>query len=259
MREMTAIEKHYNKFNEDKRLLTRHGQVEFVTSMKYIHKCLENMENPKILDVGAGTGRYTVALANEGYDVTAVELVQHNVGIIKQKGSSAKVYKGNAKKLSRFEDGSFDVVLMFGPMYHLCSFEDKLKALKEGKRVLKPGGRLLVAYFMNDYRVIRYAFKEKHVKECIEKNMLSDDFMCISKEDDLYHSVRLENIEKLNNAAGLKRIKIIAADGAANYIRPVLNSLDEEEFAAFIEYHLAICERMDMMGASAHTVDILTK
>ena len=80
---MTELEKYYNKFNEEKRLNSRHGQVEYLTSMKYIHKYLEKKENAKILDVGAGTGRYSVQLANEGYDVTAVELVKYNLGILK--------------------------------------------------------------------------------------------------------------------------------------------------------------------------------
>lgn len=62
---MTALEQYYNKFNEEKRLTRRHGNVEFVTSMKYIHKYLEGKTEAKILDVGAGTGRYSVALAEE--------------------------------------------------------------------------------------------------------------------------------------------------------------------------------------------------
>ena len=66
---------HYMKFCEDKRLTRRHGNVEYVTSMKYIHEYLSEDKTTKILDVGAGTGRYSVQLANEGYDVTAVELV----------------------------------------------------------------------------------------------------------------------------------------------------------------------------------------
>ena len=71
--------------------------------------------------------------------------------------------------------------------------------------------------------------------------------------------VRLEDIESLNWEAGLDRIKIIAADGAANYIRPYLNALSEEEFDYFLEYHMKTCERADLMGASGHTVDILQK
>ena len=62
---------------------------------------------------------------NEGYDVTAVELVKYNLGILKQKGSSVKAYQGTALNLKRFEDNSFDLTLLFGPMYHLISFKDK--------------------------------------------------------------------------------------------------------------------------------------
>ena len=61
----------------------------------------------------------------------------------------------------------------------------------------------------------------------------------------------------MNAEAGLHRYRIVAADGAANYMRPFLNALTEEEFEEFIRYHLATCERMDLMGASGHTVDIL--
>ena len=58
------LEQYYNKFCEEKRLTRRHGNIEYITSMKYIHKYLEEMPcDAKILDVGAGTGRYSVALA----------------------------------------------------------------------------------------------------------------------------------------------------------------------------------------------------
>lgn len=258
-REMTELEQYYNKFNEDKRLLSRHGQVEYITSMKYIHECLEKYEAPKIIDIGAGTGRYSVALANEGYDVTAVELVKYNLGILKKKGADVKAYQGNALKLKRFEDESFDVTLLFGPMYHLFSFEDKLKALSEACRVTKRGGRLLVAYCMNEYCVLTYAFKEGHIKECLEENRLTEDFHSISAPKDLYDYVRLEDIDALNKAAGIYREKIISPDGPSDYLRPVLNAMDEETFEQYVRYHLSICERPDLIGAGAHTLDILLK
>lgn len=262
---MTELEEYYNKFNEEKRLNSRHGNVEFLTSMHYIHLRLKELEAAreraeiKILDIGAGTGRYSVPLAEEGYDVSAVELVKHNLGRLKQKNSSVKAYQGNALRLKRFEDESFDVTLLFGPMYHLRREEDKLQALMEAKRVTKKGGYIFVAYIMNEFSVITYAFKERHILEGLQNGMLDENYHCTDVANPLYSFVRLEDIAKLDELAGLSRVKMIAADGAANYIRPYLNALTEEEYEAFIRYHLATCERMDLMGASSHTVDILTK
>ncbi|GFP74437.1 class I SAM-dependent methyltransferase [Clostridium fungisolvens] len=253
------LEKHYNKFCEDKRLTRRHGQVEYITSMKYIHQCLENKPNAKILDVGAGTGRYSVQLAKEGYDVTAVELVKHNLGVLKSKGSTVKAYQGTALDLSRFSENTFDMTLVFGPMYHLYKFEDKVKALQEAKRVTKVGGVILVAYLMNEYSVITYGFKENNIRTSIENGKLSEDFHVLSEPEDLYDYVRIDDINKLNEEVGLQRLKLIAADGPANYMRPTLNAMDEETFEIFIKYHLTTCERPDLLGASAHTLDILIK
>lgn len=254
---MTELEKYYNKFNEEKRLTRRHGYVEYITSMKYIHKYLASSKDSRIIDIGAGTGRYSVELANEGYDVTAVELVKYNLGILKSKKSAVKAFQGNAMNLKRFEDGTFDMALLFGPMYHLCRFEDKLKALAEAKRVTKKGGIILVAYCMNEYSILTYGFKENNILRCIGEGKISEDFHCMADETELYDYVRLDDINKLNTAAGLSRIKIISADGPANYMRRELNAMDEATYKKFIEYHLSTCERPELLGAGAHTVDIL--
>ena len=274
MDELTA---HYNKFNEDKRLMRRHGQVEYITSMKYIHKYLEILqgENAKdttlqILDIGAGTGRYAVELAKEGHDVTAVEYVKYNLGRLKQNANVAKkecqeagkefllqAYQGDARKLKRFAEDTFDLTLLFGPMYHLYSFEDKLQALTEAKRVPRPGGYIMVAYLMNEYGVLTYGFKEGNAIACIEDGRLDDNFHCHSTEKDLYDYVRLEDMKELRDAAGLEHVQTISADGPADYMRRKLNAMSEEMFAKFIEYHLSTCERPELLGAGAHTVDIL--
>ena len=78
-------------------------------------------------------------------------------------------------------------------------------------------------------------------------------------QEDLYDYVRIEDIDAIDQAAGVKREKLIAADGPANYMRTVLNAMDEETYQLFIQYHLSTCERKDLLGASAHTLDIVRK
>ena len=89
--------------------------------------------------------------------------------------------------------------------------------------------------------------------------LIDKDFHIKSKSDDLYSMVRLEDINKYNKLSGLKRKKIVAQDGPSDYIRNVINSLSEEEFNLFIEYHLKTCERKELLGASSHILDIVEK
>lgn len=256
-KDMKELEEYYGKFCEDKRLTRKHGQVEFRTSMKYIHDYLK--DGDRILDIGAGTGRYSVALANEGYDVDAIELVKYNLGMLKAKKSNVKAYQGSALDLSRYDDETFDVTLLFGPMYHLFTREDKIKALSEAKRVTKTNGIIFVAYVMNDYSVLVHGFRDGYIKESVAKGKIDQDFHTQTTIEDLYSYVRIEDIDSFNQELNLQRIKIIAADGPADYMRPVLNQMDDETFELFMQYHFSTCERADMLGASSHTLDILKK
>lgn len=254
---MTTLESYYNRFNEDHRLTTRHGQVEFTTSMKYIHQYIPENEKLRILDVGAGTGGYSVPLSEEGHVVTAVEKVQHNLDVLMAKHANVNCWPGDAKDLHFLDDETFDMTLLFGPLYHLHTKEDRLAAFKEARRVTKKGGIILAAYVMNEYSVLTYCFKQNNIKEVIAGRQLTSDFHTVADADGLYSYLRLEDIDELNKAAGLQRIKIIAADGPADYMRRELNAMDEETFKLFLDYHLATCERPELIGASSHTVDIL--
>ncbi len=242
----------YNKFNEDKRLDTRHGQVEFLTSMKYIHEYLK--PGDKIVDIGAGTGKYSLYLKNEGYDVTAVEYVRPNIGKLKVKDASIRIVEASATDLSMFEEDEFDIAVMFGPMYHLYSATDRLKALSEAKRICKR--TLFVTYIMNEYAVIEYAFKDNNYLNIRDK--LKEDYR-IDDPQALFFQTRIEEIDELNKKAGLKLLKRFAADGPTDYMRSTINAMDDETFAAFIDFHQKTCERKELLGASSHVTDILSK
>ena len=226
--------------------------------IKYIHDYLNKMNNPKIIDIGAGTGKYSIELSSQGYDVTAIELVKHNLSYIK-KYDKIKSYQGNAIDLSRFKDETFDLTLLFGPMYHLIDENDKIKALNEAKRITKKDGIIMVAYIMNDYCILTHGFKDNNILNAIENKMIDDNFKCIKWDNNLYSVYRIEDIDKLNEKVNLNRIKIITPDGPANYMRNTLNKMNDKEFDKFIEYVLSISDRKDMIGSSAHTIDILKK
>ena len=164
---MNYLDEYYNNYNEEERLLSRHGQVEYLTTMKYIRECLGETAEPNILEVGAGTGRYSVTLAKEGYRVTAVELIQHNLEVLKAKLDGTepiRALQGNALDLSFLPDGAYDLTMVLGPMYHLYTREDKVRALAEAMRVTKPGGYILTAYCMNEGSVIGFMFRGNNLR-----------------------------------------------------------------------------------------------
>jgi SAM-dependent methyltransferase len=250
MNEKELIE-YYNKHNEDKRLLTKHANIEFITALKYIHEYIK--EGNTILDIGAGTGRYSKVLQDEGYDVTAVELVKHNLRYIEDKG--IKCYQGNAINLSRFKDNSFDIVLLFGPMYHLLSMEDKIKALEEAKRVSKK--YIFISYCMYEFAIIYHGFMDGYIKDDIKN--IDDNFKILNDNDNLYSYVRIEDINYLKDTCNLKRVKIINQDGPTEYIKNIVNKMDDDTYQLFIKYHLSTCERPELLGTGRHILDILEK
>ena len=259
---MSYLEDYYNNYDEEGRLLSRHGQVEYLTTMKYIRECLSKLKEPTILEIGAGTGRYSVTLAKQGYRVTAVELILHNLELLKLKLNGAEqitAMQGNALDLSMLRDGSFSLTMILGPMYHLYTKEEKLQALSAAVRVTKPGGYILVAYCMNEPTVIQYVFGKNKLHEVMGMNMLTPDWHCISKPKDLFEMVRTEEIAALDAEVPVKRLKLVATDGATNYNREVVDAMTDETFDKWMEYHFTICERQDLIGASHHTLDILQK
>ena len=248
---------YYNKFNEDKRLTTKHGQVEFLTAIKYIDKYIN--KGDKLLDIGAGTGAYSIYYHDLGYDVTSVELVKHNLRVIEKKRPEIKTILGNATDLKKIDSDSFDIVLLFGPMYHLISTDDKIKALKEAKRIVKESGYIFISYCMNEYAVITHGFKEGFIKESINNKKIDNNYKIISKDNDLYSFVRIDDIDLLNKETGLKRELILSQDGPTEYIKKDINKMDTETLKLFLDYHFSTCERKELLGAGRHILDIVKK
>ena len=142
--ESERVNRTYDIFNEDARLNhSKAARVEFLTTVHYIEKYLK--DGDKILDIGAGAGEYSLYFARKGYEVSALELADANIAAFKKKltpEDKIDLVQGNALDLSRYADKSFDIVLLFGPLYHLKNDADKQKCISEAKRVCKDGGKI---------------------------------------------------------------------------------------------------------------------
>ena len=146
---------------------------------------------------------------------------------------------------------------MFGPMYHLISTNDKIKALTEAKRIVSPSGLIFLSYCLNDFAIIKHGFIDGNI--LTEENIIDKDFKINPKETDLYSFVRLEDIDYIRKEVGLKRVKILSQEGPSEYMRSTLNKMDEETFNKFLDYHFKTCERKELLGAGRHILEILKK
>ena len=261
METLKALTGYYESYDEDNRLCSRHGMVEYLTTLRYIEKYLR--PGMRILEIGAATGRYSHYFARQGYRVDAVELVNHNIELFKQNtkpGEDVTITQGNAKDLGNFADDTYDITLLLGPMYHLFTEEEKLQALSEAIRVTKKGGIIFSAYCMGDASVLMYGFIRGEIHNIIEKCMLDPvTFKTFSKPWDLFELHRKEDIDALREHFEVTQLHFLATDGYANHMRQTLDAMDEDTFRLFLRYHFATCERLDMVGYSNHTLDIFRK
>lgn len=253
----------YNTYDEDSRHALKHGMVEFLTTMHYINKYIKSGDC--VLEIGAATGRYSHTLARQGYDVDAVELVEHNIEVFRkntQSNENISIIQGNAMDLSIFPDNKYDITLLLGPLYHLYNKEDKQQALHEAIRVTKPGGVVFVAYVISDGCLIDEGFHRGNinVSEYIEKGLIDPQtFAAKSEPKDLFELVRKENIDDLMSVFNVTRLHYVASDGLALYMREAVDSMNDDAFALYLKYHLATCEREDLVGVTSHAIDIFRK
>ena len=252
---------YYSGYDEEGRLLRGTGRVEYATSMAYIHRYLR--PGCQVLEIGASTGRYSVTLAGEGYDVTTVELIPHNLEILRSKVTkdmTIRAVQGNALDLSMLADETFDLTLVLGPMYHLYTEADKKQAISEALRVTKRGGIVMVAYAISDASIVEYAFKGGNLQEVLNENLMDPEtFVTHSQPRDLFELERKSDIDARMAEFPVERLHYVATDGLSYFMRREVLEMDESTFQMLLKYHLTVCENPDLVGATAHSLDIFRR
>lgn len=249
----------YNNYNENKRLTSKSHLPEYLITMRYIEKYLRS--DSKILEIGAGTGRYSIALADKGYMVDAVELVPRNIKIMKKKvkaNHKINIYEGNACNLSFLEDDTYDVVLLLGPMYHLFTDADKHRAISEAIRVAKHGGIIYAAYCNNDTCMYKMFYK-KRILGYLKKGLIDENYHARSSPNEVFELYRKPDIDYLMKDYDVTRLHFVGVDMLSYLYSRDLDRLNKKEFDEYMKFLSTICEREDLTGFSIHMLDIFRK
>ncbi len=261
MERIEALRNYYTTHNEDARLTSQVGAVEFLTTMHYIEKYLKH--GMCILEIGAGTGRYSHALARMGYKVDAVELIEENIEAFKvniSQNEDITVQQGDAVNLKNIKSDKYDITLLLGPMYHLYNDADKKAAISEAIRVTKRGGIIFAAYCNNDATVYQFGFVKGGFSSGENNHLVDfDTFKLSSTPKEIFALYRKEDIDALMSEFNVKRLHYVGSDMATYFIANTVAEMDEKTFELYMKYQLCICEREDMVGFTNHMLDIFRK
>ena len=241
------IKAFYENYDEDSRLFKDKAHLaEYLTTIRYFDRLFA--PNSLILDACAGTGRYAFYLADKGHSVTACDLVEHNVNIIKSKPHASKlvdISTCNVLDLSQFSDNSFDVVLCMGAIYHLGSDNEKTQAIRECVRVCKPNGYVVLSY-INYFAVIAAELEDG----LTNLDELLTDFG--DESDLIWKATTPAKMEQYATSEGLDVTHNISADGLSFILRDKVNTATDEIFEKWMDFIYKHCENPFLVGYSMH-------
>jgi S-adenosylmethionine-dependent methyltransferase len=147
-----AVRHHYNTsiFDYEDRRLNEEGPVEYAMTLRYLDHWIA--AGSVVADIGVGVGHYARHLAQRQCQIHLVDIAERLLNAATAQLTAAGlepqiigVTLASATDLRELADNTFDAVLMLGPLYHLCTLEDRHRAVREAQRMLKPGGVLFAA------------------------------------------------------------------------------------------------------------------
>ncbi|HEV8286439.1 MAG TPA: class I SAM-dependent methyltransferase [Chitinophagaceae bacterium] len=261
------IKDYYSHEIEANRLELEAFKLEGIRTKEIIERYLLKTDL-EILDIGGGAGYYSFWLQQKGHNVTLVDLSPKNIELVRKHSETSgiklkKIETGDAVHLS-FSNEQFDIVLLFGPLYHLIDRTERIKALSEAKKVLKPGGVLLAA-------VISYYAS---LFDGFQRDLVLDDQFFKLLIDDLNTGIHLnesDNLEYFTTAyfhrpneiiaeiaeSGLNFEKLIAVESFGWFIRNFEEKLKDPIYMEKLFRTIRIVESSeDLMAISPHIIAV---
>lgn len=240
---------HYQEDTEQHRLTVPKGRIELLRTQRLLQGVLPPAG--RVLDVGGGTGVYAGWLTSLGYDVEVIDPTPVHIEHCERQGLQAEI--GDARSLMR-DDATYDAVLLLGPLYHLPERADRLLALREAHRVLRPGGVVAAAAISRfsgwlDGLLRRIDALREH-RALVEQELL-DGRHVTPDGTDLFTTAYFHHPDELGpelGEAGFVAIDLRAIEGPT-WLMSSVEEIDPEVMADLIG---PIDAEPTLIGASAH-------
>ena len=243
--------------------LDRH-QLEYDLTCQFLKRYLP--QKGSLLEIGAATGRYTLALARQGYQVTAVDLSkvlldQCKTNIEKEGlGGQVRFIVSDARKLADVAKKDFDAVLLMGPLYHLVDEEDRKQALQETFDRLKVGG-ILFSAFISRFGIMGDLLKK--VPDWIENEEEVRSIMEKGKDPENYprggfrgYFARVSEIAPLHEAIGFETLTVAGVEPAISAEDEIYNKLGGKQRRLWLDLLYELSTEETIIGASRHLLYI---
>lgn len=260
---MTELNNYYANYDEDTRLKRDNlHQIEYLTTLHFLKKYIP--DNSKILDSCAGTGTYAFALARDGHTVTAGDIVEKHAEIMRHNSDAPllhDIYCGDTLNMSQFPDGEFDAVLCMGALYHLLTYEEREKAVRECLRVLKSGGTFAFTYIT---RQSLYILQHMISVKCTDVTLRLSEFekfdeIASSGIWNIFYGMTPDEPDEIMQSFNLTKITNAAAYPFVYRIYQEINDMDADEFNNYMKCHIATCENESVVKHTMHGLYICKK
>ena len=248
-----VVEVYSTHISEEDRSKKQSYFMEFYLTEKYLSKVIK--KTSKVLEVGCATGYYAMQFHDKCKQYIGLDIVPKYINDlnnkVKKKGiKNVTGVVGDATDV-HFENNSFDVVLLLGPIYHLDK-KAREKALLEAKRVCKPNGVIVWAY-LNKVSVFSGLVATYEYREVISKEILAQIIDKGQDKDGIFFYSTPEDQVALSGKYNLEILKHIGLDGVGSHSK-VVKSMTSRDFKLWAEFVEKTCEIPSSIGANDHAL-----
>lgn len=259
------IIEHYRAIDEGARITEGYGQLELVRTQEIVRRHLP-ARGLRVLDIGGATGVHAAWLAADGHQVALFDVVSEHVRTAGQLAAGTPAITasvGDARALP-VADSSVDAALMFGPLYHLTARSERLAALREATRAVRPGGPIFVAAisrFASLFDGLARGFLfEAEFRAIVDADLSSGQHRNPQQRPHWFTTAYFHHPDELREEcreAGLDVVEVVGVEGLAGWLGHLAERWGTPADREVILHAARATEREPtLLGLSAHLVAV---